>query len=130
MSLLLESGGLLRDCADGKERPIAKHHPVTRLVSPHKSIIERVLVPNPDPARMMNSDDDLEDWAIEFYEWLSLVGIASPRVQSGDSIDDHISRYRVPLSQIDSGTPRNIVHLRWSGLLPSGWVRTLFISVK
>ena len=123
-----------REVADGGaeqiNEPIARHHPVQKLVSPQKVTINAVLLPDLDPADGMNSKGDFEDWALDVYEWLSLVGIQSPRATAGDSIDPYLSRYRIPRLSDDSGPPKNLILLSWSSLLPARWIRSLFIQLR
>lgn len=118
---------------DQNERPIAKHHPVRRLASPQKIIMDAVTVPDLDLIEVIKSDEGFEDWALEIYEWLSLVGIESPRILAKDSIDNYLSRYQVPstsFAQSDSGKPQSIVRVSWSGLLPASLLRNLFIELR
>lgn len=115
--------------AESIERPIAKLHPVTTLITPQKRTTEGVSLPEIDPTASMESDDAFEDWAIEIYEWLSLVGIESPRVLAEDSIDLYLSRYQIPFSHSDSPRNFSMVCLTWKGLLPADWVRGLFTQI-
>lgn len=85
-----------------------------------------------DPAESLNSDEDFEEWALETYEWISLVGLGSPRVLSSDTIDTYLSRYRVPNAAAALESPRTkcMVALTWTGLLPGEWIRDLFIQIR
>lgn len=116
--------------ADENKRPVAKHHPLVKHVSPHKTLINAVLVPNISSAQEVGLDEDFEEWALQLNEWLGLVGIESPRVVAGDSIDPYLSRYNIPFSKGDSLQPRNMIRLTWFGLLPSPWIRRLFIEIR
>ena len=91
---------------------------------------ETVLTPSLDIADATRTNTDLEDWALETYEWLGLVSIQSPRVQVSDEIDPYLSRYQVPTNDNKAATPCNIVKISWKGFLPSGWMRDLFIILK
>ena len=68
-----------------------------------------------------------EDWAIEVHEWLGLVSLQSPRIREDDEIDPYLSRYSVP--DLESAEPANLVTLRWSGFIPSHWIKGLFIEL-
>lgn len=122
------------DCdADSIERPIAKHYPVTTLVSPQTRTNKAVLLPNLNPALSANSDDAFQDWALETYEWLSLLGIESPRILVGDSVDPFLCRYRLPCPQGDSREyfdSLDMVSVTWRGLLPAQWIRNLFMKAR
>lgn len=111
-----------------KDAPNVKHHPVTKECSPHQKTSERVPIPNLSPPHSSDSDDDVEDWALETYEWLSLVAMESPRILSEDIIDPFLSRYQLPDG--DSGKSFNMVTLTWTGFIPALWIRELFIYLS
>jgi ribonucleases P/MRP protein subunit RPP40 len=49
------------------------------------------------PEVLANGDrPELEYLGTEWYEWLSLVRLGSPRVQPSDNIDPYLSRYQAP----------------------------------
>ena len=64
--------------------------------------------------------------AIDILEWLGLVSLQSPRIQSHDKIDPYLSRYSVP--EADSAQRASIVTVKWNGFLPGNWVRRLFVA--
>ena len=109
------------------ERPIAKHHPTTHICSPNLRVIKEALVPNLIHSQVVTSKDDFEEWSLETYEWLSLVGCDSARVGQGDSTDPFLSRYQVPDGE--SQNSLNIVTMTWTGLIPGEWIRALWISL-
>lgn len=79
----------------------------------------------------MSSDELFEQWATDFYEWLGLVSLESPRVLQADSIDPFLSRYRVPQAQEqDENRVTNMISLTWRGLIPRAWIRELLIQLK
>ncbi|KAH8177755.1 ribonuclease P 40kDa (Rpp40) subunit domain-containing protein [Sarocladium implicatum] len=50
-----------------------------------------------DPSIVASGDRPaMEAAAADLYEWLSLVRLDSPRIQTGDSIDAYLSRYDAP----------------------------------
>ena len=112
------------------DRPIAKHHPITRRVPARKTMVNAAIVPDLNPAQELHAEDELEEWALEVYEWLSLVGIQSPRVLAGDTIDPYLSRYKHQLPQSDSSKPQDLARITWFGLLPPQWVRKLFVNLR
>ena len=111
-----------------KDAPITKHHPVTRECSPQKKITERVRAPNLSPSHSSDSDAGFEEWALETYEWLSLVAMESPRIISEDNIDPFLSRYQVP--ENNSEKTVNMATLTWTGFIPASWIRLLFIYLS
>ncbi len=91
-----------------------------------------VLLPELNPVLSVNSNDEFQEWALETYEWLSLVGIESPRVLVGDSVDPYLCRYRLSYTQCDSRESLNclnMVSVIWTGLLPAQWIRNLIVNV-
>ena len=117
----------IADCIpDVQSLPIAKHHPVNLECSPQQKSTKRVRVPDLSP-RSSDSDDGFEDWALEAYEWLSLVAMESPRICSEDAIDPFLSRYQVPDG--DLFEIFDIVTLTWTGFIPAAWVRQVFIHL-
>lgn len=108
--------------------PITKHHPVTKECSPQQKTTERVRVSYLSPPHSSDSNDDFEDWALEIYEWLSLVAMKSPRILSEDTIDPFLSRYQVPDN--DSGKALNTLILTWTGFIPAMWIRHLFVYLS
>lgn len=112
---------------DARDAPITKHHPMAKQCSPQQKNIDRVQVPNLGPPHSSESVDDLEDWTLETYEWLSLVAMESPRILSEDTVDPFLSRYQVPDN--DPGKVLNMVTLTWTGFIPASWIMHLFISL-
>ncbi|KAF6220904.1 hypothetical protein HO133_002584 [Letharia lupina] len=110
------------------DAPIIEHHPVTKDCSPHQKTTERVSAPNFIPPPHSDSNDDFEDWALETYEWLSLVAMESPRILSEDTIDPYLSRYQIPDG--DSAKVLNMITLTWTGFIPALWARHLFICLS
>ena len=113
-----------------KEIPLAKHHPITKTVEMRKQSMQGVAMPDLDPAKFMDTDREFEEWAFDTYEWLSLVGLGSPRVLLHDSIDPYLSRYQVPGEPGCEKHAITMISLTWEGLLPREWIQSLFIQVK
>lgn len=113
------------------EDPLAKHHPVVTEVLPQTKTTEAIKLPDLSPT-ISEDDSELHDWALEMYEWISLVVVDSPRVSVMDSIDPFLSRYEKP--QGDSrgrghGNVLRLVSTTWTGFLPSNWIMGLFVDV-
>ena len=117
------------DCSMiAEDLPIAKHHPVTKACLPQLTTTEGVRVPFLSPAPGSDCGDDFEDWALETYEWLSLVALKSPRIIFNDAIDPFLSRYQVP--DCESGKIFNMVALTWTGFIPASWIMQLFMCLS
>ena len=111
-----------------KDAPITKHHPLSKECSPRWRNTEKVRLPNLSPPHSSDSAEDFEDWALETYEWLSLIAMESPRILSEDTIDPFLSRYQV--LDGDSGKVLNIVTLTWTGFIPALWIMHLLIYLS
>lgn len=75
-----------------------------------------------------NSRFELDEYATDIYEWLSMVRLGSPRVAVGDAIDPYLSRYAVP------GNPDDIFEgelckISWEGFICPTWTRQLLADV-
>ncbi|KAI8623657.1 ribonuclease P 40kDa subunit [Xylariaceae sp. FL1651] len=71
------------------------------------------------------SRQELDEYATEVYEWISLVRLESPRVRPGDSIDPYLSTYAIPglPSEIRDG---RLCKVSWQGFISPSWAaRTL-----
>ena len=112
--------------------PLAKHHPFNLNTNPQESSHKQIIIPSLNPKQALDSNEEFEDWTTEIYEWLSLISLESPRVQAGDKIDPFLSRYSVPDGMSESSGTRSgdMISLRWKGLIPSYWIRSLLIYLK
>lgn len=82
----------------------------------------------PEKAAVGNSRQDLEDFATDIYEWLSLLRLDSPRVHPGDSVDPFLSRYAIPgapedLSQV------SLCKVSWQGFIAPAWARQTLADI-
>ena len=114
--------------AEAKEPPIATHHPLIKSCLPNRRTTRAVLQPILEFTQVLTSNDEFEDWSLDIYEWLSLVGMQSPRVLREDSINPFLSRYQVP--EHDSANCLDMVSLKWTGFIPALWIRALFIELR
>ena len=67
---------------------------------------------------------DLEDAAIELYEWLSLIRLESPRIAPDNDIDPYLSRYSSPG---DTESKMRVCKISWQGFISADWLRDLAI---
>jgi ribonuclease P/MRP protein subunit RPP40 len=70
----------------------------------------------------------LDEYAMEVYEWLSLVRLESPRVKVDDSIDPYLSSYVVPgsSSEIEQG---RLCKISWQGFIPPSWAVNILAAL-
>jgi ribonuclease P/MRP protein subunit RPP40 len=94
-------------------------------MEPSITTLEGVLVP-----KLEGALDKLyeQDESLDLLEYVHLLSLGSPRLNAKDSIDPAISRYEVP--DLGSGrTTRDMVCVRWRGLLTPAFVRDVFLGI-
>lgn len=69
-------------------------------------------------------EDGFRDYACETYEWLSLIGLDSPRVEYNDSIDPFLARYTSQLGQRPGNV--DLVKIAWKGFMSANWAHKAF----
>lgn len=111
---------------DGRE-PISKHAPKIMKVAPEIRMMKSQSVPTLSPGdfTQLYSDEN----AVHLLEYLHMISLDSPRLQSNDNIDPYLSRYEIP----DLGNvlvPRNMIRLRWIGFIPPAFACDVFLSVR
>ncbi|KAL2267078.1 hypothetical protein VTJ83DRAFT_4355 [Remersonia thermophila] len=108
--------------------PLIQHSPAPFTCHPSVSQHMNVLIPKLSVDPDLESPDhqrDLEDYATELYEWLSLVRLQSPRVHVGDQIDPYLSRYQVP----EGAEAGKVCRISWQGFLAPSWTRQTLIEI-
>ncbi|KAI4864179.1 ribonuclease P 40kDa subunit [Hypoxylon rubiginosum] len=110
--------------------PLSRHYP-TQYTS-HPEISEGLLVKVPSlkpPAAILDRRDslELEEFATDIYEWLSLLRLGSPRVDANDKIDPYLSGYSVPGDAEDgqNGQNHRLCRISWQGFIPPNWTRQI-----
>lgn len=84
---------------------------------------------NPPPAILEGTNRlELDEYATDVYEWLSLVRLRSPRITVGDTIDPYLSRYAVPGSP-DDIQEGGVCKIRWEGFISPLWTRQLLADI-
>ncbi|KAG5984621.1 hypothetical protein E4U55_003954 [Claviceps digitariae] len=71
------------------------------------------------------SPRETQQIGLHVYEWLSLLRLESPRVQSGDSIDTFLSRYKVASNEHSEHEHTGVCKISWVGLIGATWFQTL-----
>jgi ribonucleases P/MRP protein subunit RPP40 len=113
--------------AEGKE-PISIHAPNIRDITPNRSKSRNILAPMITVADLpgLYGQDD----ALSLLEWLHLVNLESPRLHAQDSIDPFLSKYEVPTFNEKGTITKDIVRVRWRGLIPPQFAREIFLLIK
>jgi ribonucleases P/MRP protein subunit RPP40 len=109
--------------------PISQHQPMIKRVEPHVDSLNGICVPEPSQA-IREDDHDLVNGLLE---WLSLAAMASPRIQSLDKIDIHLSRYQIPASVDGDGKPikcstQDLTRFHWQGFLPATFIKHVALA--
>lgn len=110
------------------ERPIEKHAPkwVTVLMQVRK--MENVRVPRLTVGDIPGLYQDGES-SSTLLEYLHMLVLGSSRLEAGDNIDPLLARYDVPSFGTTTET-RDMVRVRWQGLLPMRFIRELFVMLR
>ncbi|KAI2617686.1 ribonuclease P 40kDa subunit [Hypomontagnella submonticulosa] len=111
--------------------PLSKHHP-TKYTS-HPVVSEDLLANIPalkPPAAILSSSNrlDLDEFAEEIYEWLSLIRLESPRVNADDKVDPYLCDYTVPGNSEDIQTGK-LCRISWQGFIPPKWTQRILADV-
>lgn len=73
-----------------------------------------------------DGNDDLEDFAVDMHEWLSLIALGSPRIDPDDHLDPFLSRYTSP-GNVNERI--ELVKISWHGFMCSSWVHRTFVQL-
>ncbi|CAJ2512680.1 Uu.00g007990.m01.CDS01 [Anthostomella pinea] len=111
--------------------PLAQHFPTRYTSSPGIVGGLDVKIPplKPPQAILENQNRlDLDEYATEIYEWLSLLRLESPRLDQTDSIDPYLSDYVVPgnSEEVHAG---KLCKVSWQGFISPTWVRQTLADV-
>ncbi|APA14736.1 hypothetical protein sscle_13g095060 [Sclerotinia sclerotiorum 1980 UF-70] len=108
--------------------PLSSHHPHKITCTPR--VLNGIQVKRPDlklaTENNSNYDEDFREFSVGIHEWLSLISLESPRVNSTDSIDTFLSRYDPP---IGSDETEELVKVTWTGFISPSWAHGTFIQV-
>ncbi|KAI0160864.1 ribonuclease P 40kDa subunit [Hypoxylon sp. FL1284] len=107
--------------------PLSRHYP-TKYTS-HPEVSEGLLIKIPSikpPPTVLGrrSSLELDDFATDIYEWLSLLRLESPRVNVDDKIDPYLSGYTVP-GDPDDGQNQRLFRVSWQGFIPPSWTQQI-----
>ncbi|KAK5260564.1 hypothetical protein LTR40_003932 [Exophiala xenobiotica] len=117
--------------SDGAKQPITTHHPIFQTLSPRTQTLSNILSPSTLATSLPLSSsggmpsEETQEMVHDLFEYLDMLTLASPRVQSTDKTDPYISRYQVPDLPNDAAlalddTSRaggNVKTVTWTGLI-------------
>ncbi|RYP18425.1 hypothetical protein DL765_003937 [Monosporascus sp. GIB2] len=111
--------------------PLAKHYPVRYSSAPGFDEDLAVAFPPLRPPSVVlerRSRLELDEYATDVYEWLSLIRLGSPRILASDKIDPYLSTYAVPGGVEDISEGR-VCKVSWEGFISSTWTRQLLADI-
>ncbi|TRX98801.1 hypothetical protein FHL15_000143 [Xylaria flabelliformis] len=104
--------------------PITQHHPTKYTSNPaliQDLVIKIPPLSVPSTALVDQTRQELNDYATEIYEWISLVRLESPRVKLLDNIDPYLSTYAIPGDPSENNEGR-LCKISWQGFISPDWV--------
>lgn len=109
---------------------MAKHFPITveghSKLSPDFKVVMPILKPPYEPRGEL--EDEFCFFAVEIYEWLSMLTLSSPRVATDDHIDPFLSRYVPPITH--SAEPEaELIKVTWEGFISASWAHMVFAEI-
>jgi ribonucleases P/MRP protein subunit RPP40 len=105
---------------------LSEQHATDFTTNPRLSSLLTAVPDLKPPTEVIAKGDvaSFEELATDIYEWISLVRLDSPRIQAGDNIDSHVSRYQVP----GGSAPSNVCRISWGGFLAPNWAREVLVE--
>jgi len=73
-------------------------------------------------------EDDFSDFAVEIYEWLSMISLEALRVAPNDRIDPFLSRYSPPAADPQKLGVTELIKINWKGFASSSWAHKIFVQ--
>ncbi|KAI1819894.1 ribonuclease P 40kDa subunit [Xylaria intraflava] len=111
--------------------PVARYYPIAYTSNP--AIVPNMAVRVPQlkvPSVILGdrSRDELDEYATEVYEWLSLVRLESPRISPSDNIDPYLATYALPgnPAEVDEG---RLCKISWQGFIPPSWTASILADL-
>ncbi|KAI1102740.1 ribonuclease P 40kDa subunit [Jackrogersella minutella] len=111
--------------------PLSQHYP-TKYMS-HPGVSEDIFAKVPSlrpPPTIFSSQNrlDLDEFAMDIHEWLSLVRLGSPRVNVNDNIDPYLSCYAIP-GETEDVREEKLCRISWQGFIPPKWTQQTLADV-
>ncbi|KIW13387.1 hypothetical protein PV08_08575 [Exophiala spinifera] len=124
------------------QRPINAHHPNVQSLSPLIQTVRNVQFPLTLTAPISTfpgprPPEEIQESIHDLFEFIDMLALASPRVQTTDSVDSFISGYRVPdPPESDKGSApvsgtrsASVKVVTWAGLLPAQWTLDILCAI-
>lgn len=111
--------------------PLAAHFPTKYTSKPGVTEDIPALIPSLKLEASIVAEeqtDGYEEFATEIYEWLALVRLQSPRVESSDEVDPYLCRYQVP-GESGQHQEAKLCKLTWEGFLSPSWARKTLVDL-
>ncbi|KAI1074061.1 ribonuclease P 40kDa subunit [Whalleya microplaca] len=111
--------------------PLLQHHPTKYMSDP--GVFEGLhlsVPPLKPPPTILETQDRLElnEYATDIYEWLSLIRLDSARLRVDDQIDPYLSSYAVPGDPEDNEKGR-LCRISWQGFISPTWTQRTLVDV-
>ncbi|KAF1956239.1 hypothetical protein CC80DRAFT_413497 [Byssothecium circinans] len=111
----------------GRE-PISKHQPFIHNIIPTITHLPKTLIPDLIVSDLPSLYDHHN--ALDLYEYINMLSLASPRVSAHDSIHPHLSRYEVSSLVDKRCRTKDLVRVRWRGLISPLFVREIYLMIR
>lgn len=119
--------------SEESQRPITAHHPTTQSLSPTIQTLRTVqfspilttpisTMPGTKPP------EEIQESIHDLFEFIDMLALTSPRVQTTDNVDSFISRYQVPES-VSEASGASVKVVTWTGLLSTQWILELLCTI-
>ncbi|KAL7628465.1 hypothetical protein AAE478_002668 [Parahypoxylon ruwenzoriense] len=111
--------------------PLSRHHPTKYTSQPEisKSLVAKVPSLKPQWAILESQNrPELDEFATDIYEWLSLVRLNCPRLKVDDKIDPYLSGYAVP-GDAEVMKDDKLCRISWQGFIPPKWTQQILADV-
>ena len=110
--------------------PLLSHHPIVQTITCSTQELAECRVPAALTSTILDlfahPPEEVQESIYEIVEYLDMVALGSPRIQTTDRIDPFLSRYAVPHPSENADT---LWTLTWTGLIDSRWVLEMVCSI-
>ncbi|KAK6381650.1 hypothetical protein LTS17_004709 [Exophiala oligosperma] len=118
------------------QRPITAHHPTIQSFSPTIQTLRGVRFPSTLTTSLptlpgLKPAEETQESIHDLFEFVDMLALASPRVQTTDNVDPFLSRYQVPdLSESTTDSRgASVKVVTWTGFVPAQWTLELLCAI-